>query len=69
MQKAPSQKQRELTKTDWLAGSNVKGTSMGTSLNDLEAIDEGSSFDQFANRRTTYNESLYNTTYDINSLS
>jgi len=52
---------------DWLKNSNVEGTSIGTSLNDLEN-NSGSSFDQFANRITTYNESLYSTSIDINSL-
>jgi len=45
MSKHQSQRERELTKTEWLASSNVKGTSLGTSLNDLESIDEGESFD------------------------
>ena len=67
MKKTITGKERTLTKTEWLAGSQVQGTS---SLHELEQADEDkSSFDQFANRRTTYKESLYNTTYDINKLS
>lgn len=67
MGKAASMRERELKKTDWIATSNTAALA-GLSLNDLESIDEGESFDQFANRKTTYNESLYNTSYDINSF-
>ena len=62
--------ERELTKASdsWLAGAVTNGGgNLGKSLNDLGDANE--KFDQFANRNTTYSESLYNTSYDITKLS
>ena len=53
-----------MEKANWISGSNVAGTNIGTSLGDLE----GATFDQFKNRKTTYKDSLYNTSYDINAF-
>ena len=57
---------RELTKTDWVKDSTVRGTQIGSDLNDC---DKGKKYDQFANKNSTYKESLYNTTYDIKKFS
>lgn len=57
-------KERELTKTHQSWVSNSKDAS---TLNDLMKTDTGA-FDQFANKKSTYKESLYNTTYDINKF-
>lgn len=58
-------KERELTKTH---SAWVQSGAQGSSLNDLMKTDEGS-YDQFADKKTTYKESLYNTTYDIRKFS
>ena len=55
-------KERELTKTH---SSWVQSSKQGSSLNELMKTDSGGAYDQFANKKTTYKESLYNTTYDI----
>lgn len=58
-------KERELTKTH---SSWVQSDSHGSSLNELMKTDD-SKYDQFADKKTTYKESLYNTTYDIRNFS
>jgi PAB1-binding protein PBP1 len=65
MQKYNSTTNRTLEKTNWIQASNVSGTKMGEALDDI--IDP-IGYDQFKNKKSSYNESLYSTTYDINKL-
>jgi hypothetical protein len=58
-------KERELTKTH---SSWVQSANQGSSLNEMMKTDDGA-YDQFANKKSTYKESLYNTTYDIRNFS
>ena len=53
---------RELARTDWISESKVTGTVVGTSLEDM---DHHKSYDQFANKKSTYNEKMYNTGYNM----
>lgn len=62
--KKPVQKQnrneRELTKTNWIDSAAPQ-----MSLNDLA----DTKYDQFANKKSTYSESQYTTTYNIKDIS
>ena len=61
---AKKPKERGLTKTHQ---SWVQSGASGSSLNDLMKTEAGA-YDQFADKKTTYKESLYNTTYDIRNF-
>lgn len=56
--------ERTLEKADWIKDSKVSGTTIQSSLNDMDP----SSYDQFAGKKSTFDESKYNTTYDEKSL-
>jgi len=56
-QNSAGNQRRELEKTSWVQSSSVRGTHIGESLGEMEH----KSFDQFKNKRSTFNEHQYNT--------